>query len=56
MNNPLLNQWNTPFDAPPLHLIETIHFRPAVEKTIKSASEEFNSISRLLNRSKGLYS
>ena len=39
-NNQLLQQWNTPFGTPPFHLIETIHFKPAVEEAIKSASEE----------------
>jgi peptidyl-dipeptidase Dcp len=40
MNNPLLQEWNTPFGTPPFHLIEPGHFKPAVEEAIKSASEE----------------
>jgi peptidyl-dipeptidase Dcp len=38
--NPLLEEWNTPFGTPPFHLIETGHFKPAVEEAIKIASEE----------------
>jgi peptidyl-dipeptidase Dcp len=44
MNNPLLEDWNTPFGTPPFHLIETIHFKPAVEEAIKSAAEEIKVI------------
>jgi peptidyl-dipeptidase Dcp len=44
MNNPLLKEWNTPFGTPPFHLIETIHFKPAVEEAIKSAAEEIKVI------------
>ncbi len=42
--NPLLQDWNTPFETPPFHLIETAHFKPAVEETIRSASEEIKEI------------
>ena len=45
MNNPLLQEWNTPFGTPPFHLIETVHFKPAVEEAIKSASSEIKIIS-----------
>ncbi|OFY65565.1 MAG: peptidase M3 [Bacteroidetes bacterium RBG_13_43_22] len=44
--NPLLQDWNTPFKTPPFHLIGTIHFKPAVVETIKSASEEINAIAQ----------
>ena len=44
MNNPLLQEWKTPFGTPPFNLIETIHFKPAVEEAIKSASEEIKII------------
>ena len=44
MNNPLLQNWKTPFGTPPFHLIETIHFKPAVEKAISSALEEIKTI------------
>jgi peptidyl-dipeptidase Dcp len=45
MNNPLLQEWDTPFATPPFPLIETAHFRPAIEEAIKSAAEEINLIS-----------
>lgn len=44
MYNPLLQQWNTPFKTPPFHLIETGHFKPAIEEAIQSATTEINSI------------
>jgi len=44
MTNPLLHEWTTPFGTPPFHLIKTIHFKPAVEEAIKSASEEIKQI------------
>lgn len=39
-NNPLLDSWNTPFDTPPFHLIETAHFRPAAGIAIGEALRE----------------
>jgi peptidyl-dipeptidase Dcp len=44
MNNPLLQFWNTPFNTPPFDLIETDHFKPAIEEEIKSAMLEINAI------------
>jgi peptidyl-dipeptidase Dcp len=44
MNNPLLQNWNTPFGTPPFHLIETVHFKPAIEEAIKTAEEEIRII------------
>jgi peptidyl-dipeptidase Dcp len=44
MSNPLLHAWNTPYDTPPFHLIETGHFRPAIEEAIKSATLEMGLI------------
>lgn len=44
MNNPLLLEWNTPPGTPPFHLIEIIHYRPAIEEAIKSATSEINAI------------
>ena len=44
MNNPLLNNWNTPFETPPFNLIKTGHFKPAIEEAIISAAQEINSI------------
>jgi peptidyl-dipeptidase Dcp len=39
-NNPLLQEWKTPFGTPPFNLIETSHFIPAINEAIKTASEE----------------
>lgn len=44
MNNPLLHKWQTPFGTPPFHLIEIIHYKPAVEEAIKQASIEIDNI------------
>jgi peptidyl-dipeptidase Dcp len=43
-DNPLLQEWNTPFNTPPFHLVETIHFKPAVEQAIELASREIKVI------------
>jgi peptidyl-dipeptidase Dcp len=45
-NNPLLQPWKTPFETPPFNLVETVHFKPAIEEAIKSASVEINSITQ----------
>jgi peptidyl-dipeptidase Dcp len=42
--NPLLSEWNTPFNTPPFELIETSHFLPAVEEAVKSAEKEIELI------------
>lgn len=44
MNNPLLQEWNTPFGTPPFNNIKTDHFKPAIEEAIKMASEEIKTI------------
>lgn len=44
MINPLLQEWKTPFSAPPFPDIEPSHFKPAVEEAIKSAMEEIERI------------
>ncbi|MCE5344965.1 MAG: M3 family metallopeptidase [Bacteroidales bacterium] len=44
MNNPLLQNWDAPFGAPPFPLIKPSHFKPAVEVAIESASEEIKAI------------
>jgi len=44
MNNPLLQEWNTPFGTPPFQIINTLHFKPAVEEAIKSAADEIKII------------
>ena len=42
--NPLLRDWDTPYQTPPFQLIETAHFKPAVEEAIKSAAEEIKAV------------
>ncbi len=44
MLNPLLEKWETPYGAPPFHLINTDHFRPAIDEAIRSASLEIDRI------------
>jgi peptidyl-dipeptidase Dcp len=44
LTNPLLQEWKTPFGTPPFNLIETIHFKPAVEEAMKSAEKEIKII------------
>jgi peptidyl-dipeptidase Dcp len=43
-DNPLLKDWNTPFETPPFNTIEIKHFKPAVEEAIKLAEEEIRKI------------
>src|SRR5690606_14313569 len=42
--NPLLENFNTPFETPPFDLIKTEHFLPAIEEAIKEAKAEIESI------------
>ncbi|HVN57195.1 MAG TPA: M3 family metallopeptidase [Bacteroidales bacterium] len=42
--NPLLQEWNTPFGAPPFDQIKPGHFRPAAEEAIKEALAEIDLI------------
>ena len=44
MKNPLLQEWKTPFETPPFHIITIDHYKPAVKKAIKAAEIEINSI------------
>ena len=44
MSNPLLEHWDTPWEAPPFHLIQIPHYRPAVEEAIKIALVEIEQI------------
>jgi len=44
MINPLLQEWKTPFAAPPFPDIKVSHFKPAVEEAIKSARKEISLI------------
>lgn len=42
--NPLLQEWNTPFNIAPFDLIMAEHFKPAVEQAIMMARTEINEI------------
>jgi peptidyl-dipeptidase Dcp len=44
MNNPLLDNWKTPFGTPPFNEIQNSHFLPAAEEAIKIATEEILQI------------
>jgi len=44
MNNPLLQEWNTPFGTPPFNLIQISQYKPAIETAIKLASAEILKI------------
>ena len=44
MDNPLLNDFNTPFDTAPFSRIENRHFQPAVEQLIAAAKEQIDGI------------
>jgi peptidyl-dipeptidase Dcp len=44
MNNPLLEEWKTPFGTPPFDVIRTDHFKAAIEEAIKFATEEIKVI------------
>ena len=50
MDNPLLKDFNTPFDTAPFSRIENRHFRPAVEQLIKEAREEIEQIAQNKDR------
>ena len=43
-NNPLLNEWNTPFQTPPFGEIKTVHYQPAVAYAIEQARLDVNNI------------
>ena len=45
-NNPLLQEWTTPFAIPPFDLIRPEHFKPAVEEAIAIARKEIEDIVR----------
>jgi peptidyl-dipeptidase Dcp len=44
LNNPLLQEWTTPFAIPPFNLITPEHFKPAVEEAISIARKEIEHI------------
>ena len=43
-NNPLLEAWTEPFEAPPFERIEPSHFGPAFEVALKEAREEIDAV------------
>lgn len=43
-DNPLIAEWNTPFEVPPFDLIENSHFKPAILEGIKDHEEEIKNI------------
>jgi peptidyl-dipeptidase Dcp len=42
--NPLLEEWTTPFEAPPFHAIKPAHFRPAFDQGIAEHKAEIDTI------------
>src|SRR5664280_2172374 len=43
-DNPLLQEWLTPFGTPPFDCFTISHFKPAIEEAIKLASAEIEAI------------
>ncbi len=43
-NNPLVAEWNTPFQTPPFDLIKLEHYMPAFEYALKQAKKEIYMI------------
>jgi peptidyl-dipeptidase Dcp len=44
MDNPLLKNFDTPFQTPPFDKIKSEHFMPAIEEAIKEAKQEIDDI------------
>ena len=44
MTNPLLSDWDTPFDLPPFDVIEDAHFAPAADHALEEARAAINAI------------
>jgi peptidyl-dipeptidase Dcp len=44
MENPLLQNFDTPFQTPPFDTIKSEHFMPAIEEAIKEAKQEIEDI------------
>jgi len=42
--NPLLMEWDTPFQTPPFDLIQTDHYMPAFKYALRTAEQEVNDI------------
>ena len=43
-NNPLLQEWNTPYQTPPFSQIETKHYEPAIDFAIEQQRAEVDAI------------
>lgn len=43
-DNPLIAEWNTPYELPPFELIQTKHFEPAILEGIKEHQLEIEAI------------
>ena len=43
-NNPLLTEWNTPFQIPPFEQIKPEHYLPAFQEAIKQHNAEIDAI------------
>ena len=43
-NNPLLQEYNTPFKTPPFHKVKTEHFMPAVKEAMAQHQAEIDAI------------
>ena len=48
--NPLVKQWNTPFQTPPFNSIKTEHYKSAMLYAIEQAKQEVNAI--IVNRAR----
>jgi len=44
MDNPLLQEFNTPYQTPPFDKIKSEHFMPAIKEAIKEANHEIDEI------------
>lgn len=44
MTNPLLSDWNTPFDIPPFDVIGDAHFQPAFDEALSRGREAIKAI------------
>lgn len=42
--NPLVMEWNTPYQTPPFDLIKTEHYKPAIEYALDVAKKEVDAI------------
>jgi peptidyl-dipeptidase Dcp len=43
-DNPLLAAWDTPYQAPPFHLIKNEHFKPALQEAMRIQQSEIDAI------------